>query len=69
MKKKIRAVRIIPEGYKGWVSYNHGYPEKGKVVDVETIVCNFREIAARPKDTNIHGDMRLRWKYVTDYKR
>jgi hypothetical protein len=68
MKRKVRAVRIIPENCRGWISYGFGYPITGKMVDVETIVGGFREKAQRPKDTDVHGSMRLRWKYVTNYK-
>jgi hypothetical protein len=68
MKRKVRAVRIIPENCRGWISYGFGYPITGKMVDVETIVGEFREKAQRPKDTDVHGSMRLRWKYVTNYK-
>lgn len=63
MKKHIRVARIVPVA-KGWIAYSNGYPTPGRIVDVETIVGNFREKAREPRQTKVHSELRLKWKYA-----
>ena len=47
-----------------WVKYSQGYPIVGRKVQFETIVGFFQEKAKLPKETKVHEEMRLRWKYI-----
>lgn len=47
-----------------WISYSQSYPIPGRKVRVETLLGFFVEIAKKPKETKVHEEMRLKWKYV-----